>query len=949
MGGISSNVGLFSGIDTASLIEQLLAIEARPKQLAQRRVAELQSQQAAFLDINSRLLGLKTASASFNSSNIFSATRASSSNPDAVGATASENATLGTFNFNVSRLVSTNQLISRRFADDKTSGLGATEFTFEIGQGGLETDTNLADLNGGEGVKRGKVRVTDSSGASTIIDLSKAVTVGDVLKAFNESGEVSVSAKATGQGLTFTDNAGGAGAFTIAEVGNGTTATTLGIKQSVGAGSDIESGDILFLSENTSLNVLNDGQGVSFGPGGSAATADFRLIHSGTGETYDINLGEIGETVDGEYEATGTPVVTIGDLKTRIETLTDGELTVAINADGRGIEIQAVDGVSDVTINKPTGGRTTLEQLGFTNGQSATGSIGSSRLLAGINTVLASNLNGGSGVGDGTIQFTARDASVFTVDIEAADSVSEIIDKINTAAPEGLVASLNASGNGVRIVDSSGAGLLTIADTAGAAGANLGIETTDDEDGVVDSGNLQLRYISEGTLLSDLNNGAGVGTGSFRLTDAEGASSTVNIDEDIRTLGDLISRINSRPVKVTARINDTGDGLILEDSTGDGNLSAIKVEEITGGVAKKLNLLGAADFDTGGDPTGNVIDGSFERSVKFEQTDTLRDIATKINSAGVGVDATIINDGVGASPFRLILTSETSGSVGEILVDTKGFDLGASTLSAAQDAVVFFGADDPADAVLITSSSNTLDNVVNGLTLDLNNTTDEPVEVSVSRDVGAIETALTEFVDAANGVFDRIDFHQRFDLETNERGALLGDSTIANIRRSILRTVQGRPNGVQGQFQFAFEIGVTVGSGGKLEFDKDRFREAYEQDPQAVEDLVAAFQLGDREPIEVAPGVTVENTEDNFLQQGVAELVEQLMDNLTNSVDGVLKRRDETLNTQIELQNERILQFDATLANKRQQLQRQFLAMEQALASLSTQQQALSSLSSGLG
>ena len=50
MGGITLGTGIFSGIDTRSLIEQLIAIESRPKQLAQRRLLNLQGQQAALLD-----------------------------------------------------------------------------------------------------------------------------------------------------------------------------------------------------------------------------------------------------------------------------------------------------------------------------------------------------------------------------------------------------------------------------------------------------------------------------------------------------------------------------------------------------------------------------------------------------------------------------------------------------------------------------------------------------------------------------------------------------------------------------------------------------------------------------------------------------------------------------------------------------------------------------------
>ncbi|MEL7484129.1 MAG: flagellar cap protein FliD N-terminal domain-containing protein, partial [Planctomycetota bacterium] len=67
MSGITSGIGLVSGIDTASLIQQLLAVESRPQQLAQVRLAQLQSQQAAFLDINTRLGGLQSAARSFRS------------------------------------------------------------------------------------------------------------------------------------------------------------------------------------------------------------------------------------------------------------------------------------------------------------------------------------------------------------------------------------------------------------------------------------------------------------------------------------------------------------------------------------------------------------------------------------------------------------------------------------------------------------------------------------------------------------------------------------------------------------------------------------------------------------------------------------------------------------------------------------------------------------------
>jgi hypothetical protein len=48
----------------------------------------------------------------------------------------------------------------------------------------------LADLNGGKGVARGQFRITDRSGASTVIDASGAVTLDDVVKRSNTSSDV---------------------------------------------------------------------------------------------------------------------------------------------------------------------------------------------------------------------------------------------------------------------------------------------------------------------------------------------------------------------------------------------------------------------------------------------------------------------------------------------------------------------------------------------------------------------------------------------------------------------------------------------------------------------------------------------------------------------------------------------------------------------------------------
>ena len=61
MSGISSGIGLASGINTRQIIDQLLALDARGKTPLQTQIARTQGQKTAMLDVNARLLGLRSA------------------------------------------------------------------------------------------------------------------------------------------------------------------------------------------------------------------------------------------------------------------------------------------------------------------------------------------------------------------------------------------------------------------------------------------------------------------------------------------------------------------------------------------------------------------------------------------------------------------------------------------------------------------------------------------------------------------------------------------------------------------------------------------------------------------------------------------------------------------------------------------------------------------------
>lgn len=935
MGGISSS-GLVSGIDTQSIIQQLLAIESRPKIFAQQRIVQLQTQQAAYLDVNSQLLNLRSAASAFRASRVFDSTRATSSNPNVLSATTSTSASPGAYNFIVNRLVSSEQQISRGFTDRNVSAVGLTELTVEIGGGTLSTDTRLSSLNGGDGVARGKIKITTQSGDSAEVDLSSAITISDVISAINGTTGIDVEARIDGDRLVIEDNSVGAigSSLRIENVFGSSTATSLGIA-GVNASGVITGSNINRLSANTALSSLNDGTGVGVR---ANVVSDFRIT-ARDGTNYNVRIGEV---IDNDGEVTRTAASTLQDVIDRINEDTDGNVTASIGADG--VSLQLTDntgGGGDIIVAESDAGRTTARDLGIL-GTSSGATLSGRRLIAGLNTTLLSSLNGGAGVTGTTISLTTRNGANTDVAIDANGSVADVVNAINNSGA-GVTAALNRAGNGLILTDTtSGGGTFTVGGDA-AASFNIDGSYTD---GVARTDNLQTRWVGNGTLLSSLNSGTGVGTGSFRIVDSTGAIAEINVGESIRTVDDIIGLINSRPLDVKARINDTGDGIILEDESG--GAQAIRVEDVNGTVARKLNLVGTAESSAVGE---NVINGSFERTFEFEATDTLQDIADEINSVAPGFTASIVNDGGGSNPFRLSLTSQFSGRVGRLSISTEGTDLGLTTLTQGRDAVVFYGSTDPAQAIALTSSTNSLSNVITGVTVNLEGTSSGPVELVVSRDTEKMEKTINEFVDAFNLVIDSINKYDSYDQETNKRGPLLGDSAVSQIRRGLYAAIQGTPFNVDGELQRLSLVGVKIGDGAKLEFDAQKFREEFADNPQAVEDLFAAFDLAPREDTVLLededgnPIATTPNTDPlEPTKMGIAEIIKRLSDQYTNSIDGLLTRRKNTLTDQIDLQAQRIAGFDVQLERKRLRLEQQFIAMEQAIASLQSQQAALGSI-----
>ncbi|MCP4246933.1 MAG: flagellar filament capping protein FliD [bacterium] len=1029
MSGISSGVGLLSGLPTSDIIAQLMAIEARPMNLLQERVSLVQAQRSAFVELSARLLGLKSRVQPLDEPSFFRVFKGNSSDEDVLTAVAGEDAAVGTFSFQVHSLVSNHALIGAGFTDADTTPVGAGTLTLEMGNGLLNESTDLEYLNGGDGVRRGRMEITDRAGNSVEIDLRTALNVADVLAAINTQTAINVRARVAGDRIVLEDlnDTELDGSLTVRDLAGGQVAQDLGIAKSVTAAAGealapILGDDIIDLVDSTLLSRLNDGNGI----GRAVAGADFSIIRDGGG-TFDISLSgniddnthlnvlnsgngvrlgvmRITDRTGAEADVDLSEATNLGDVLTAIRDqssaagldlevtyfnsssrhglqLTDasegegtfkiedvsgfaardlgiatetneGEAAIVGNGihriDTIGDVMRAIQYAYDADAGQYNNGRVRAEFTDGSNGLRLGGQgfppgfevvaaedstaaadlgiagvyaggvppAGAGRdLIAGLDTVLLRSLNGGAGVGLGTISING--VNVDLSGTSAVQTVQDVVERINEqTAATGVVASVNAVGNGLVLTHESG-GTINVADVSGTAAADLNLTATDATE-PVDSGNLQLRYISRQTLLSTLNGGRGLRIGQFAISDSTGATHLVNVTETQKTIGDVLDLIDALGAPIAAAINATGDGILITDTAGGEETLAI--EDRSGGfTASDLGIAGSAHAGE------TFIDGSYEIRIDIDADDTLQEVAAKINEAGGDFSAAVINDGTSVAPHRLTVNSLRSGVAGRMIFDGRDTGLTMETMVQARDAVVFMGGVDAENPVLLRSSTNTLSNVLNDVTIDLVGISDEPVELSITQDLDQITQSLSDFVDAYNEVKDRMGQQTSFNAETFERGILFGDSTVSTIESRLYRGVTRVFEEASPALSRLFDVGISLGAGGKLSFDEHKFREVYAENPEAVEQLF------------------------NAEETGFGDVFEELLDDLTRSFDGLLAQKDSALESQEELLTDRIAAMQELLDRKQARLERQFQGLESSLAALQGQQTALAALQSGLG
>jgi flagellar hook-associated protein 2 len=257
---------------------------------------------------------------------------------------------------------------------------------------------------------------------------------------------------------------------------------------------------------------------------------------------------------------------------------------------------------------------------------------------------------------------------------------------------------------------------------------------------------------------------------------------------------------------------------------GSGVIS-IDFGTIVGAFNSVSGTYGGATFTSGGTGVKTITIDSTNNS--------LQGIRDAINSAGVGVTATIVNDG-SASPYRLSLTSTKTGAASsmKISVADTAPDTGLSALlgndpagaqalsqtSMAQDAKFTL------DGIAVSKPSNTVSDVIDGVTMTLLKV--NPTSVTIARDTGAATTAVNAFVKAYNDISQTLRDASAYNATTKAAAILNGESSVRAIQSQIANVLTAPVAGGASAFTRLSQIGVTMQKDGTLAVDSSKLSTA---------------------------------------------------------------------------------------------------------------------------
>lgn len=401
-------------------------------------------------------------------------------------------------------------------------------------------------------------------------------------------------------------------------------------------------------------------------------------------------------------------------------------------------------------------------------------------------------------------------------------------------------------------------------------------------------------------------------------SDTRISKATAAANAKISALGSLKSSFTSLQTALkTLRSADTiqartvtvGSGAGFTATTGTGTATgsySIQVNRLAT-AEKQMSVMQSADTAIGNTGTLSFSAGGSSFDVSVSDTDTLSTLASRINqaAAGNGLSATVINVDGGQ---RLVLSAAKTGTAGSIVVSGDSAlrsTLGFTTTTQAADAEVLV------DGQTRTSSSNTLTDLIDGVSLSLTSVDTTAHALSIGTDTGKTKDAVNAFVTAYNSVLTTMKSVTAFmpgkDGNAGSSSALTGDAMVRNLQQQLRSMVGDSVVGLSA-------IGVSIAKDGQLTADGAKLDSALNSGPASVSSLFSA-------------------------SSDLGKNLDGTLTSVLDNISGIFKLRNDSLSATLSDLQDQTTQLNARMDKLRAMYTQQYTAME----SIVTQMNSISS------
>ncbi len=294
-------------------------------------------------------------------------------------------------------------------------------------------------------------------------------------------------------------------------------------------------------------------------------------------------------------------------------------------------------------------------------------------------------------------------------------------------------------------------------------------------------------------------------------------------------------------------------------------------------------------------------------------TATPQGIVDAVNAANLGIDASLVNTGASSDPYKILFEGQLGAANAFTVTDdaTSGTVLNmTSRLSTASNAELVV------NGVAVERSTNTINDVVTGMTLSLAGATASTSVISVARDLTGAESRIRALVDAYNVM--EASFDNLTDPEsTAELGGIFsGDTSFRVIRDRVKSLFLDQSSTATSNLSYLNDIGITFTRSGTLEIDDDRLTAALNNN---FSDVVSIFSADT-------------NNQTNFgeANRGIAgDAIVTLNDMMAQ--DGTIVTQTTALSNRVDEYREDLADLDRRMTQIYNRYLGQFTAMETAI------------------